>query len=102
MRISDPRDIIIKPVISEKSYGLLDQNKYTFLVHPEANKTQIKMAVEQIFDVKVTSVNTINRKGKRKRTRFGYGKRPDTKRAIVSLKDGDRIDIFGVCSSRAV
>jgi len=96
VRISDPRDIIIKPVISEKSYGLLDQNKYTFLVHPEANKTQIKMAVEQIFDVKVTSVNTINRKGKRKRTRFGYGKRPDTKRAIVSLKDGDRIDIFGV------
>ncbi|AAZ56677.1 hypothetical protein JCM3263A_12790 [Thermobifida fusca] len=96
MRIPDPRDIIIKPVISEKSYGLLDQNKYTFLVHPEANKTQIKMAVEQIFDVKVTSVNTINRKGKRKRTRFGYGKRPDTKRAIVSLKDGDRIDIFGV------
>ncbi|QOS59131.1 50S ribosomal protein L23 [Thermobifida fusca] len=96
MRIPDPRDIIIKPVISEKSYGLLDQNKYTFLVHPEANKTQIKMAVEQIFDVKVTSVNTINRKGKRKRTRFGYGKRPNTKRAIVSLKDGDRIDIFGV------
>jgi large subunit ribosomal protein L23 len=96
VRIPDPRDIIIKPVISEKSYGLLDQNKYTFLVHPEANKTQIKMAVEQIFDVKVTSVNTINRKGKRKRTRFGYGKRPDTKRAIVSLKDGDRIDIFGV------
>ncbi|GAA3968564.1 50S ribosomal protein L23 [Thermobifida alba] len=96
MRIPDPRDIIIKPVISEKSYGLLDQNKYTFLVRPEANKTQIKMAVEQIFDVKVTSVNTINRKGKRKRTRFGYGKRPDTKRAIVSLKDGDRIDIFGV------
>ena len=70
MRIPDPRDIIIKPVISEKSYGLLDQNKYTFLVHPEANKTQIKMAVEQIFDVKVTSVNTINRKGKRKRTRL--------------------------------
>ena len=96
MRIPDPRDIIIKPVISEKSYGLLDQNKYTFLVRPKANKTQIKMAVEQIFDVKVTSVNTINRKGKRKRTRFGYGKRPDTKRAIVSLKDGDRIDIFGV------
>ncbi|MEY9215170.1 50S ribosomal protein L23 [Thermobifida halotolerans] len=96
MKIPDPRDIIVKPVISEKSYGLLDQNKYTFLVRPEANKTQIKMAVEQIFDVKVTSVNTINRKGKRKRTRFGYGKRPDTKRAIVSLKDGDRIDIFGV------
>ncbi|GAB3211559.1 50S ribosomal protein L23 [Marinactinospora thermotolerans] len=96
MRIPDPRDIIIEPVISEKSYGLIDQNKYTFIVKPDANKTQIKIAVEQIFDVKVTSVNTINRQGKRKRTRFGFGKRPDTKRAIVSLREGDRIDIFGV------
>ncbi|MBV2361855.1 50S ribosomal protein L23 [Streptomonospora nanhaiensis] len=96
MRIPDPRDIIIEPVISEKSYGLMDQNKYTFLVQPTANKTQIKIAVEKIFDVKVTNVNTINRQGKRKRTRFGYGKRPDTKRAIVSLREGDRIDIFGV------
>ncbi|MFD0772909.1 50S ribosomal protein L23 [Streptomonospora algeriensis] len=95
MKIPDPRDIIIEPVISEKSYGLMDQNAYTFLVQPSANKTQIKIAVEKIFDVKVTSVNTINRPGKRKRTRFGYGKRPDTKRAIVSLRDGDRIDIFG-------
>ncbi|RNL83803.1 50S ribosomal protein L23 [Halostreptopolyspora alba] len=95
MRIPDPRDIIIEPVISEKSYGLLDENKYTFIVRPDANKTQIKIAVEEIFDVKVASVNTINRPGKRKRTRFGYGKRPDTKRAIVSLRDGDRIDIFG-------
>ncbi|QBI55963.1 50S ribosomal protein L23 [Streptomonospora litoralis] len=96
MRIPDPRDIIIEPVISEKSYGLMDQNQYTFLVQPSANKTQIKIAVEQIFDVKVDSVNTINRSGKRKRTRFGYGKRPDTKRAIVSVREGDRIDIFGV------
>ncbi|RCV55560.1 50S ribosomal protein L23 [Marinitenerispora sediminis] len=96
MRIPDPRDIIVEPVISEKSYGLMDQNKYTFIVRPDANKTQIKIAVEKIFDVKVTSVNTINRQGKRKRTKFGYGKRPDTKRAIVSLRDGDRIDIFGV------
>ncbi|GAA3761808.1 50S ribosomal protein L23 [Salinactinospora qingdaonensis] len=95
MRIPDPRDIIIEPVISEKSYGLMDQNKYTFLVRPTANKTQIKQAIEEIFEVKVTGVNTINRQGKRKRTRFGYGKRPDTKRAIVSLRDGDRIDIFG-------
>lgn len=95
MRIPDPRDIIIEPVISEKSYGLLDENKYTFIVRPDVNKTQIKIAVEKIFDVKVASVNTINRPGKRKRTRFGYGKRPDTKRAIVSLRDGDRIDIFG-------
>ncbi|WP_193371981.1 50S ribosomal protein L23 [Nocardiopsis sp. BMP B8015] len=96
MRIADHRDIIVEPVISEKSYGLMDANKYTFIVRPDANKTQIKIAIEKIFDVKVTSVNTINRKGKRKRTRFGYGKRPDTKRAIVSVADGDRIDIFGV------
>ncbi|MDE3722329.1 50S ribosomal protein L23 [Nocardiopsis sp. N85] len=95
MRIPDPRDIIIEPVISEKSYGLMDDNKYTFIVHPDSNKTQIKIAIEQIFEVKVTGVNTINRKGKRKRTRFGFGKRPDTKRAIVSVADGERIDIFG-------
>ena len=91
----DPRDILIAPVVSEKSYGLLDQNKYTFVVAPDANKTEIKIAVEKVFDVKVTSVNTINRKGKARRTRYGLGKRPDTKRAIVSLAEGDRIDIFG-------
>ena len=96
MRIADHRDIIIEPVISEKSYGLMDENKYTFIVSPDANKTQIKIAIEKIFEVKVIGVNTVNRKGKRKRTRFGYGKRPDTKRAIVSVADGDRIDIFGV------
>ncbi|HIY40071.1 MAG TPA: 50S ribosomal protein L23 [Candidatus Nocardiopsis merdipullorum] len=95
MRIADHRDIIIEPVISEKSYGLMDENKYTFVVSPKANKTQIKIAIEKIFEVKVTGVNTINRKGKRKRTRFGYGKRPDSKRAIVSVAEGDRIDIFG-------
>ncbi|MFF5258902.1 50S ribosomal protein L23 [Actinomadura viridis] len=94
-RIADPRDVIIAPVVSEKSYGLLDENKYTFIVRPDANKTQIKQAVEQVFNVKVTSVNTLNRPGKRKRTRFGYGKRKDTKRAIVSLAEGERIDIFG-------
>ena len=91
----DHRDVLIAPVVSEKSYGLLDANKYTFLVRPTANKTEIKIAVERIFNVKVTSVNTINRQGKRKRTRAGFGKRPDTKRAIVSLAEGDRIDIFG-------
>jgi large subunit ribosomal protein L23 len=96
VRIADHRDIIVEPVISEKSYGLMDENKYTFIVRPDANKTQIKIAIEKIFEVKVTSVNTINRKGKRKRTRFGFGKRPDTKRAIVSVADGQRIDIFGV------
>jgi large subunit ribosomal protein L23 len=91
----DPRDVLVAPVISEKSYGLLDGNKYTFLVHPTANKTEIKIAVEKVFGVKVTGVNTLNREGKRKRTRFGYGRRASTKRAIVSVAEGDRIDIFG-------
>ena len=91
----NPRDVLIAPVVSEKSYGLLDENKYTFVVHPDANKTEIKIAVEKVFGVKVVSVNTINRQGKRRRTRFGEGKRKDTKRAIVSVASGDRIDIFG-------
>jgi large subunit ribosomal protein L23 len=91
----DPRDVLLAPIISEKSSGLLDENKYTFDVHPQANKTQIKIAVEQVFNVKVTTVNTINRNGKRKRTRFGIGKRNDTKRAIVGLAAGDHIDLFG-------
>ena len=93
--IPDPRDVLLAPVISEKSYGLIDEGKYTILVHPDANKTQIKIAVEKVFNVKVTSVNTLNRQGKRKRTRIGYGKRNDTKRAVVSLAEGDRIDLFG-------
>ena len=90
----DPRDVLIAPVVSEKSYGLLDENKYTFIVRPDANKTEIKIAVEKVFDVTVSSVNTINRQGKTRRTRFGTGKRKDTKRAIVTLTDG-AIDIFG-------
>ena len=94
-KIADPRDVLIKPVISEKSYRLVDDGKYTFLVAPEANKTQIRQAVEQVFRVKVTGVNTINRPGKRRRTRYGWGKRADTKRAIVTLAAGDRIDVFG-------
>jgi large subunit ribosomal protein L23 len=93
--VRDPRDVLLSPVISEKSYGLLDENQYTFIVLPEANKTQIKIAVEQIFNVKVLGVNTINRQGKRKRAKGGMGKRKDTKRAIVSLAPGDRIEIFG-------
>ncbi|MFT3661285.1 MAG: 50S ribosomal protein L23 [Gordonia sp. (in: high G+C Gram-positive bacteria)] len=93
---ADPRDIILAPVISEKAYGLIEENQYTFLVHPDSNKTQIKIAVEQIFDVKVSSVNTNNREGKRKRNRYGYGKRKDTKRAIVTLREGSNpIEIFG-------
>lgn len=90
----DPRDILLAPVVSEKSYGLLDEGKYTFLVDPRANKTEIKVAVEQVFGVKVASVNTLNRQGKKRRTRNGVGKRKDTKRAVVTLKDGT-IDIFG-------
>jgi len=91
----DHRDVLLAPVVSEKSYGLLDENKYTFLVHPDANKTQIKIAVEAVFGVKVSGVNTLNRIGKRKRTRTGFGRRKDTKRAIVTVVEGDRIDIFG-------
>jgi large subunit ribosomal protein L23 len=94
--IPDPRDVIHKPVISEKSYGLLDRHKYTFVVAPDANKTEIKIAVEKIFGVQVVSVNTLNRPGKRKRTKFGYGRRKDTKRAIVTLSAQSKpIEIFG-------
>ena len=89
----DPRDVIIAPVVSEKSYGLIDEGKYTFLVDPRSNKTEIKLAIEKIFSVKVASINTINRKGKSLRSRAGIGTRKDTKRAIVTLKSGS-IDIF--------
>ena len=94
--IADPRDVILAPVISEKSYGLLEERQYTFMVRPDANKTQIKIAVQQIFDVTVASVNTLNREGKRKRSRRGYGKRKDTKRAVVTVTPESRtIDVFG-------
>jgi large subunit ribosomal protein L23 len=94
--MKDPRDVIIKPVVSEKSYGLLDQGAYTFVVHPDANKIEIRQAVESIFNVRVVKVNTLNRQGKRKRNRrtFTFGKRPDTKRAVVTLHAGDRIELF--------
>lgn len=94
--IPDPRDILLAPVVSEKSYGLLEERQYTFIVAPGANKTQIKIAVEKVFDVTVLSVNTLNRNGKRKRSRNGFGKRKDTKRAIVTLSQESRtIDVFG-------
>ncbi|HYN98001.1 MAG TPA: 50S ribosomal protein L23 [Pilimelia sp.] len=93
--IADPRDIIVAPVVSEKSYSELNQNWYTFLVHPDANKTAIKIAIQQIFNVRVLTVNTLNREGKRKRTRTGYGQRKATKRAMVKLAEGDRIEAFG-------
>jgi large subunit ribosomal protein L23 len=99
IKIRDHRDILLAPVVSEKSYSLLDENKYTFLVATDANKTEIKIAVETVFDVKVTGVNTLNRQGKKRRTRFGTGRRADTKRAIVSVADGQRIDIFSAPAS---
>jgi large subunit ribosomal protein L23 len=93
----DPRDVIIRPVVSEKSYASYDENIYTFVVAPDANKIEIRKAVEEIFNVRVTNVNTINRKGKRKRNRRSgvWGTRAAEKRALVSLRDGDRIDVFG-------
>ena len=89
----DPREVIIKPIVSEKSYALIDNGKYTFEVDPRSNKTEIKQAIEAIFNVKVDKVNTLNRVGKTRRTKFGLGKRKDTKRAIITLKSGS-IDIF--------
>lgn len=95
--MKDPRDVILKPVVSEKSYDLIqDQNTYTFLVHRSANKTEIKLAIAKIFDVKVDRVNTMNRKGKRKRTGYVMGRRADVKRALVTLSPGNSIDIFEV------
>ncbi len=94
--MNEPRDVILRPVVSEKSYGLLESNVYTFRVHPSASKPEIHDAVQKIFGVRVTNVNTLNRKGKRKRNRRSgtSGKRPDTKRAIVTLAAGDKIDLF--------
>ena len=95
--MKDARDIIFEPIVSEKSYDLIeDTNTYTFVVDRRANKTEIKQAVASIFDVKLLSVNTMNRKGKLKRTGYVLGKRKDTKRALVKLADGDKIDIFEV------
>ena len=94
-KTKNPHDVIIKPVVSEKAYNLIDHGQYTFVVAPDANKVEIKSAIEEIFKVKVASVNTQNREGKRVRTRTGWGKRNDTKRAIVTLKEGS-IDVFGM------
>ena len=94
--MKDPRDVILEPVVSEKSYGLLEDNVYTFKVHTGASKPEIRDAVQAIFGVKVVKVNTLNRKGKRKRNRktFTYGQRPTVKRALVTLAEGDSIDLF--------
>jgi large subunit ribosomal protein L23 len=94
--VTSGRDIIVSPVVSEKSYALMEEGVYTFKVHPDASKPQIRDAVQEIFGVKVAKVNTLNRPGKRKRNRrtFTYGKRPDTKRALVTLVEGDSIELF--------
>ena len=88
------RDVIIRPVVSEKSYAGLESNQYTFLVDREANKTEIKEAVQEIWNVRVLKVNTLNRRGKVKRFRYTQGKRPDQKMAVVTLAEGDAIEIF--------
>ena len=87
-------DVIIEPVVSEKSYSLLDDSRYTFVVHTSANKTEIRQAVEAIWGVRVRKVNTLNRPGKRVRFGLVQGQRKRTKRAIVTLAEGDEIDIF--------
>jgi large subunit ribosomal protein L23 len=92
--VKTARDVIIRPVVSEKSYAGIDRSTYTFLVDKRANKTEIKEAIQAIWNVRVTSVRTLNRKGKVKRRRFTKGKRPDEKRAIVTLAEGDAIEIF--------
>ena len=88
------RDVIIRPVVSEKSYAGLERNTYTFLVDPRANKTEIKEAIQKIWNVQVLSVNTLMRRGKVKRRRYTQGKRADQKRAVVTLSEGDTIEIF--------
>ena len=96
LNFKDPRDIIVAPVVSEKTYSLMDEGKYTFIVDQDSNKTEIKHAIESIFDVQVAKVNTLNRRGKVQRNRRTnrIGKRPDTKRAIVTLAEGESIEIF--------
>jgi len=92
--MKNPRDILRKPVITEKSTSLSKDNKYTFIVDLKANKVEIRQAVENLFKVKVKKVNTMRVKGKIKRVRRIPGRTPDTKKAIVTLKEGDRIEIF--------
>jgi large subunit ribosomal protein L23 len=92
--VKDVRDVILAPVVSEKSYTAIDQNVYTFVVAPTANRTEIRQAIESIFDVSVLKVNTMWRRGKRKRTRYTMGERSSQKRAVVTLAEGDKIEIF--------
>ncbi len=90
----DPRQVIIAPVVSEKSYSLIEDNKYSFRVHSKAHKTQIRQAVEELFDVKVEAVNIVKVRPKPKRRGWTRGQKPGWKKAIVQLREGDRIEIF--------
>ena len=90
----DSRQILISPVVSEKSYSLIEDNKYSFRVHAKAHKTQIRQAVEELFDVKVEGVNIVKVQPKPKRRGFHRGQKPGWKKAIVQLRAGDRIEIF--------
>jgi large subunit ribosomal protein L23 len=90
----EPRQVVLAPVVSEKSYGLIEQNKYSFRVHPKAHKTQVRQAVEELFDVKVEGVNILKVQSKPKRRGLSRGRRPGWKKAIVQLRPGDKIEIF--------
>ncbi len=92
--MDDPRKIIIKPIISEKSYDAIEKGKYGFEVHPDAKKSEIRCAVEEIFNVVVTKVNTMSVKGKIKRQGRTSGRTKNWKKAIVTLKEGNRIEFF--------
>ncbi len=96
--MKDPREVVLAPVVSEKSYELLESNVYTFRVHPDSSKPEIKDAIETLFDVTVVKINTMNRKGKRRRNRRSptFGRKPDIKRALVTLAEGDQIELFDV------
>jgi large subunit ribosomal protein L23 len=89
-----PNQVLLAPVVSEKSYSLITDRKYTFKVHEDAHKTQIRQAVEELFDVKVESVNIVKVQSKPKRRGFVKGRRPGWKKAIVELKEGHEIEIF--------
>ena len=89
-----PNQVLLAPVVSEKSYSLITDRKYTFKVHEDAHKTQIRQAVEELFEVKVESVNIVKVQSKPKRRGFSKGRRPGWKKAIVELKEGHEIEIF--------
>jgi len=94
--VRDATQVLLRPVVSEKSYALMQDGAYIFVVAPDATSTEVRRAVEEVFQVRVRKVNTLNRKGKLRRNRRTntLGQRPSTKRAIVTLAEGDRIDLF--------